>query len=38
MSAIETVKEDSAAETIDEDFRLHDLCTGELIDRIKYFL
>ena len=35
MSAIETTKEDSAAETIDEDSRRYDCYTGELIDRSK---
>ena len=35
MSATETVKEDSAAETIDEDSRRYDYYTGELLDRAK---
>ena len=36
MSAIETTKEDSRAETIDEDSRGYDHFTGELRDRTKY--
>ena len=35
MSAIETTKDDSAAETIDEDNRQYDYYTGELLDRDK---
>ena len=36
MSAIETVKEDSAAKTIDEESRRYDHFSGELLDRTKY--
>ena len=36
MSAIDMVKEDSAAETIGQDSRRYDYCTGELLDRTKY--
>ena len=35
MSAIETTKDDSAAETIDEDSRQYDYYTGEFLDRDK---
>ena len=36
MSAIETTKEESASETIDEDSRRYDYHTGKLLDRTKY--
>ena len=35
LSAIETTKEDSAQETIDEDSHRYDYYTGELLDRTK---
>ena len=36
MSATETMNEDSAAETIDEDSRPCDCYAGELLDRTKH--
>ena len=36
MSAIEITKEDSAAETIDEDSCRYDYFSGELLDRTKF--
>ena len=36
MSAKETTKEDSAADTIDEDSRRYDYHTGKLLGRTKY--